>query len=82
MCRVDVCRVDACFQNAEGIPFIEPGHHVLVSLCAVAGMYVHGECVELLQGGHGAEQHHHHAPSLHRLHRACQQVGSEGLKIL
>ena len=64
------------------LPLIKPAHHVLVGLGAVARMDIHGECVQLLERGHGAEEEHDQTPSLHRLRGAGQEVRSHGLKVL
>lgn len=56
--------------------------HVCVGLRAQARMHVHGERVQLRQALQAAQQQHHAAAPLHRLHRAGQQVGGQRLKIL
>lgn len=64
------------------LPLVEPAHHILVSLCPVPCVHIHGQGVQLSEGSHGAQEDHYQPPSLHRLHRTCKEVWSEGLKVL
>ena len=64
------------------LPLIKPANYILVGLSAVASMDIHGECVQLLERGHGAEEKNDQTPAFHCLYGTGQEVRSQGLKVL
>ena len=57
-------------------------HNLLMRLGAEACVHIHGQAVQLRQRAHATQQQHDDAATLHRLHRARQQIGRQRLEVL